>query len=78
MSLFDRDFKVGDAVAHYKGRKYIIVALAKHVDGGDLIVYRDLYMPEKVWARTKQEFTSTVTIDEGTSKMRVLYRFERE
>ena len=49
---------------HYKGGLYEIVIEAKHSESmEDLIVYRSIEDPTKVWARPKGMFFDNVEID---------------
>lgn len=55
---------------HYKGGLYEVIALAKHSETlEELVIYRSLTEPEKVWARPKQMWAETVTVD-GKTRLR--------
>lgn len=58
---------------HYKGNEYEVLALAKHSETlEDMVIYRDLHHPEKVWARPAAMWNDVVTVDGKAVK-----RFEK-
>ncbi len=62
---FDRSFKEGDIVRHFKGNFYRIVGTAIHSETGEiLIVYSQLYAPYSLFARPRELFKSEVNLDE--------------
>ena len=58
---------------HYKGNEYEVIALAKHSETlEDMVIYRDINSPEKVWARPASMWNEDVTVGDKTVK-----RFEK-
>lgn len=61
----DINFKPG-IYKHYKGKKYLVIGLAKHSETlEDLVIYISLYENEesKIWARPLKLFLETVEIN---------------
>lgn len=49
---------------HYKGGLYYVEDVATHTETeGDLVLYIDVSKPDKLWARPKDMFLSSVDID---------------
>lgn len=49
---------------HYKGNEYIVLGVARHSETGEeLVVYRQDYGERGLWARPKEMFLETVTVD---------------
>ncbi len=58
---------------HYKGNVYEVIALARHSETlEDMVIYRDVTAPEKVWARPASMWNDEIIKDGKTFK-----RFER-
>lgn len=61
---FDRNFKEGNIVRHFKGGFYRIVGTAVHSETGEiLIVYSQLYVPYNLFARPREIFRSKVDLN---------------
>lgn len=49
---------------HYKGNEYEVLMVGKHTETEeDMVVYRDILNPEKVWIRPLAMFEESVEID---------------
>jgi hypothetical protein len=49
---------------HYKNQRYSVIDCATHTETGEeLVIYRALYGEHRLWARPKQMFLGSVTID---------------
>ena len=58
---------------HYKGNEYEVIALARHSETlEDMVVYRDIHAPEKVWARPAAMWNDEITLGDRTVR-----RFEK-
>ncbi|MBO5494546.1 MAG: DUF1653 domain-containing protein [Eubacterium sp.] len=52
---------------HYKGNEYEVIALAKHSETlEDMVIYRDVNSPEKVWARPAHMWNEEVSVNGKT------------
>ena len=71
----ERRIKPGDIVLHFKGKRYKVLNIAEHVDGGKLVIYMSLYEPYKIWARDYEEFNSEVDTNKYP-EVSQRYRFE--
>jgi hypothetical protein len=59
---------------HFKGNEYEVLMTGKHTETEEeLVVYRDLSDPTKVWIRPLEMFSGTKKQDDGTE----IQRFER-
>ena len=48
---------------HYKGRDYIVIAVARHSETDEeLVVYRQDYGERALWCRPRQMFEETVVV----------------
>lgn len=56
---------VGKKYRHYKGNKYVVLAIARSSEDIDqeLVVYQDLSDDSKIWARPRRMFEEEVEID---------------
>jgi hypothetical protein len=44
--------QVGKRYQHFKGGKYIVIAVATHSETGEsLVIYASIESPDKIWAR---------------------------
>ena len=58
---------------HFKGGEYEVIGVARHTETSEeLVVYRPLYTDDGLWARPKEMFFGSVTID-GIEKPRFEY-----
>jgi hypothetical protein len=49
---------------HYKGNHYEVLFIASHTETlEDLVVYRSIKSPEKIWVRPKAMFTENVDFE---------------
>lgn len=49
---------------HYKNRRYSVIDCATNTETGEeLVIYRALYGEHRLWARPKQMFLGSVTIN---------------
>jgi len=56
--------KIGGTYRHYKGNEYEVLYIAKHTETEEeLVVYRALKDPEKIWARLRAMFEEEVEIE---------------
>ncbi len=54
---------------HFKGTIYEVIATAKHTETEEeLVLYKDLENPEKIWARPKSMFLQEVDKPEDNYK----------
>ena len=54
---------------HYKGNVYEVIALARHSETlEDMVIYRDVNVPEKVWARPASMWNDEIELDGKTVK----------
>lgn len=68
--------KAGARLKHFKGKEYIILAIAEHTETGEsLVVYRAEYGEKKVYARPFSMFVSEVDIEKYPDVIQK-YRFE--
>lgn len=59
--LYDRHFRNGDIVRHFKGKFYKIDSLAKHTETGELlVVYTQMYEPFETFVRPYEMFLEDV------------------
>lgn len=59
---------------HFKGNDYEVLLVAKHTETEeDIVVYKDLNSPEKIWARPLEMFLGTKKLEDGTE----IKRFEK-
>jgi len=62
------DIKYG-IYRHYKGNVYEVIALARHSETlEDMVIYRDVNAPEKVWARPASMWNDEIELDGKTVK----------
>ena len=58
---YDRHFRNGDIVRHFKGRFYKIDSFAKHTETGELFtVYTQMYEPFETFVRPHKMFLEDV------------------
>lgn len=68
---------VGAVFKHFKGKYYLVVALAEHTETGEImVVYKALYGEGKVYVRPLSMFISEVD-KEKYPEVTQKYRFER-
>lgn len=54
---------------HYKGKRYLVVGVAKHSETlEDMVVYRQMYGEEGLWVRPLAMFLEDVQVDGKTLK----------
>ncbi len=54
---------------HYKGNTYKVLHIAKHSETlEDLVIYKDVNFPDKVWARPASMWNDDIEIDGKTVK----------
>ena len=71
-----RDFRTGDIVEHFKGNKYLIVAVSTHTESKEkMITYRSIYGGFEYWTRPYEMFMSEVD-HEKYPNVAQKYRFE--
>lgn len=64
------DVVIGGRYRHYKGKEYVVLAIARHSETlEELVVYQAQYGDGAVWARPKAMFQDTVVRD-GVEKPR--------
>ena len=72
-----REIKAGEKYSHFKGGVYRILCIARDTESGcDLVIYQNEEEKDKIWARPKDMFVSTVDREKyphATQK----YRFEK-
>lgn len=52
-----KEVEVGAYYRHRKGNEYQVIAMAKHSETlEELVVYKDINDPKKIWARPKKMF----------------------
>lgn len=69
--------KTGDIVRHFKGGTYEILCIAKHTeDNIDLVIYKNIYAPDKIWARPIEMFMGKVNKTKYPDATQE-YRFEK-
>ena len=62
------DIKLG-IYKHYKGNVYEVLAIARHSETlEDVVIYRDVNSPEKVWARPASMWNDEISLDGKTVK----------
>lgn len=74
-----RSVEIGKMYRHFKGKKYLVLAIGKDVETlQENVIYKALYGDNEIWIRTKQDFLSEVGVrpknDNITGQK---YRFER-
>lgn len=58
---YDRHFRNGDIVRHFKGKFYKIDSIAKHTETGELlVVYTQMYEPFETFVRPYEMFLEDV------------------
>ncbi len=63
---------------HYKGNRYLLIAIAKHSETlEDVVVYRALYGEGGYWVRPLSMWSETVSVD-GKDMPRFEYIGEKE
>ncbi|MGY0373337.1 DUF1653 domain-containing protein [Clostridium sp. JNZ J1-5] len=68
----NRKINIGKKYKHFKGKKYLVLHLAKHSETlEDLVVYQALYGEFGIWVRPLQMFLEQVEVDG-----KVVNRFE--
>lgn len=56
-----REIKIGQTYRHFKGKEYVVIAIAKDCeDESKLVVYKALYGDYTVWVRPYDNFNSLV------------------
>lgn len=64
----------GEIYRHYKGNIYKVVCVARHSETlEDMVVYEDVSVPGKIWARPASMWSETVIVNG-----RETARFERQ
>ena len=59
----NEDIKLGK-YEHYKGKKYEVIGLSQHSETfEELVVYRELYGGNKLWARPLKMFLEDIEIN---------------
>lgn len=59
------NIEAGQIYRHYKGNLYIVICTAKNSETlSDMVIYRDVSSPEKIWARPLSMWNETVEVDE--------------
>lgn len=49
---------------HYKGAEYLVIGVGQNTETlEELVVYKALYHPYKIWVRPKQMFEQTIVQD---------------
>lgn len=52
---------------HHKGNRYEVIAIAKHSESlEELVIYRDVSSPEKIWVRPLGMWNETVEVEGKT------------
>lgn len=65
--------KIFGIYRHFKGNEYRVLALARHSETlEEMVVYQDINVPEKIWARPLSMWNETV---EHNGK--IIKRFEK-
>ena len=60
---YDRLFREGDIVRHFKGNFYRIICYGEHSETGEpLMVYQGLYPPYKTYIRPYSMFSSLIDV----------------
>jgi hypothetical protein len=55
--------EIGKKYRHYKGNEYEVIYIAKHTETEEeLVIYRALQDPEKVWARPRAMFEEEIEV----------------
>ena len=71
-----RTIQEGLLYRHFKGRYYLVVALAKDANTReDMVMYRALYGEKKLWIRSLRDFESEVDPNREGNTTRQSYRF---
>lgn len=64
LSLLSKAVIIGGLYEHYKGLRYIVIAVARHSETlEELIVYQALYDEEAIWVRPLTMFLEDIEID---------------
>lgn len=52
---------------HYKGNKYKVLNVATHTETMEqMVVYQDISVPEKIWARPATMWNDTINLPDKT------------
>ncbi len=56
--------EIGKRYRHYKGNEYEVIYIAKHTETEEeLVIYRAISDPNKIWARPRAMFEEEVEIE---------------
>jgi hypothetical protein len=57
-----RSIRIGSEWLHYKGKRYTILAVARHTETlEELIIYQALYESRDIWVRPLKMFLETIS-----------------
>lgn len=71
-----REVKPGQIYRHFKGTEYLVICIAKDSENLEsLVVYRELYKPDRFWVRPLNMFLTEVDHNKYP-EVSQKYRFE--